>query len=88
MRLPGGAVAPAMNAGDRLVHLLADEPRRALLGAAADLADEDDAMGVGIGLEELEHVDEVHAADRIAADADARGLADAPRRELARRPRR
>ena len=49
----------------------------ALLGGAADLADHQDAVGVGVGLEELEHVDEVDAVDRIAADADAGRLADA-----------
>ena len=82
MRLPGGAVVPAMKRRDRLLHLLLDELRRALLGAAADLADHDDAVRVRVGLEELEHVDEVHAADRVAADADARRLTDAERGEL------
>ena len=83
--LAGRRRGPRDEAGDRLVHLLLDEARGALLGAAADLADQDDAVGVRIGLEELEHVDEVHAADRIAADADARRLPDAARRELADR---
>jgi hypothetical protein len=30
--------------------------------AAADLADHDDAFGLRVALEQLEHVDEVHAA--------------------------
>src|ERR1019366_10044258 len=57
-------------------------PGRALLGTAPDLADEDDAVRVRVRLEELEHVDEVHAAHGVSPDADARGLPDAERREL------
>jgi hypothetical protein len=45
--------------------------------AAADLADHDDALGLRVFLEQLEAVDEVHAVDRVAADADAGGLAEA-----------
>ena len=39
-------------------------------------------MGVGIFGEELQDIDELHARDGIAADADAGGLADAELREL------
>ena len=42
----------------------------------------DNAVRVRVGLEQLEDIDEVHAADGISADADARRLADAERREL------
>ena len=42
---------------------------------ATDLANEDDAARIRIGLEQLEAIDEVHAADRISADADAGRLA-------------
>src|ERR1700722_6776083 len=68
--------------GHRLVHLLPDELRCPLLRTAADLTDKDDAVGVLVGLEELEGVDEIHAAHRIAADSDAGGLPDPQRREL------
>jgi hypothetical protein len=47
-----------------------------LLGRAADLADHDDALRLLVGEEQLEGVDEVGALDRIAADADAGGLAE------------
>src|SRR5947207_529361 len=40
---------------DRLLHVLLHELRRGLLGAAADLADHDDAFGLGIVLEETEY---------------------------------
>src|SRR5438874_980658 len=52
-----------------LAHELSDVLSGRLLVAAADFADEDDPLGARIALEELEHVDEVHAAHRIAADA-------------------
>ena len=39
MRLPGGAVWPAMNAAIGFFMFAFDEPRRLLLGGAADLAD-------------------------------------------------
>ena len=44
---------------------------------AADFADDDDAVGVGVVVEHLQQLDEVQSFDRIAADADAGGLADA-----------
>jgi hypothetical protein len=48
-----------------------DELRRVLFGRAADLADHDDRLGGFVGQEQLEHVDELGALDRVAADADA-----------------
>ena len=62
---------------DRLGDVLADEIRGGFFIGAADLADHDDAFGLRIALKELQHVDEVHAAHRIAADADAGALAEA-----------
>ncbi len=56
---------------------MTDELRGGLFIAAADLADQHDALGLRIALEELEHVHEVHAAHRIAADADAGALPEA-----------
>jgi hypothetical protein len=50
--------------------------RRSFLGVAADLADHDDALGLGVLQEQSEAVDEVGAVDRIAADADAGRLAE------------
>ena len=53
------------------------------LGAAADLTDHDDAVGVVVSLRTaFSAVDEVRAVDRVAADADARRLADAAAGEL------
>src|SRR5262249_23755309 len=61
---------------DRLADVVLDERGRGFFVAAADLADEDDALGLRIPLEELEHVDEIHAAHRIATNAHARALAE------------
>ncbi len=55
--------------------LRADELGCPLLVGAANLADEDDLFGLGILLKQLEDVDKVGADDRIATDADGRGLA-------------
>ena len=72
--------------GDRLVrHVLLDPLCRVLLGRAADLTDDEDGVGVGVVLKELECVDEVRALDGVAADADGGRLADARVRELERR---
>ena len=62
---------------DGLGHVLGDELRRLLLGRAADLAGHDDQLGLVVGLEELEDVDERGARDRVAADADDPGVAEA-----------
>ncbi len=43
---------------------------------AADLADHDDRLRLVVGQEHLEHVDELGALDRVAADADGRRLAE------------
>ena len=70
-------------ADHRLLHVLLDVGRRGLFGVAADLADHDDGVRVRVVVEELDGVDEVGADDRVAADADAGGLADAELRQLA-----
>ena len=80
--LPAGASKPAMYATTGFVHVLVDVARRLLLLVAADLADHHDELGLGIGLELLEHVDEARADDRVAADADDRRVADAGLGEL------
>jgi hypothetical protein len=63
MRLPGGAGA-GDEADHRLGHVLGDELGRFFLGAAADLADHDDAFGLRVVLEPAQRVDEVGAVDR------------------------
>src|SRR5688572_2991228 len=57
-------------------HVAADEIGRGFLVRAADLAHHDDALGLRIAFEQLEHVDEVHAANRVTADAHAGALAE------------
>ena len=73
--LPGGRGEAGDVGDDRLGDLGGDELGGALLGVAADLADHHDQLGLGVGLVELEDVDEVGADDRVAADADDRGVA-------------
>src|SRR6266568_3979738 len=71
------------SSGDEADHRLAaavlglavDERGGRLLGGAADLADEHDRLGLGIAGQKLQNLDEFHAFDRIAADADSGGLA-------------
>src|SRR5207248_3008028 len=73
----------ACNEGDdRLAHVALDVVRRVLFRASADLADEDYCRRLGIIVEELEGFALRRADDRVAADADTRGLADAAAREL------
>ena len=76
-------LTPCDEGGDGLVrHVLLDPLRRVLFGRAADLTDDEDSVGVGVILKELERVDEVRALDGVAADADGGRLADACVREL------
>ena len=56
--------------------LIDQELRGLLFGVAADFADHDDRFGRVVGEEQFEHVDEVGAVDRIAADPDSCGLAE------------
>ena len=57
-------------ADDRLGDVRLDVVGGALLGVAADLADHDDRLGLGVGLERGERVDVRRADDGVAADAD------------------
>ena len=59
-----------------------DELGGRLFGGAADFADHDDGLGLGVVVEQAERVDVRGADDGIAADADGGGLADAARGEL------
>ena len=76
MRRPGGAVRPAMKPAvgfhAALLRLVLEELRGVFFGRAADLADHDDRLGLGVGEEHFEHVDVLGALDRVAADADGR----------------
>src|ERR1700741_283007 len=74
MRRPGGAVRPAMKPTIGFFSPLGAAPRT---GRAADLADHDDRLCRVVGQEQLQHVDEIGAVDRIAADAHRGGLAQA-----------
>jgi hypothetical protein len=55
------------------------------LGRAADLADHHDRLRGLVGQEHLQHIDELGALHRIAADADGGGLAEALARGLEHR---
>src|SRR4026207_1462879 len=81
----GGGPSPA-RAPQRPAHRRGewglDEGGGLLLGGAADLPDHHDRGRLGIGLEEPQHVDEVGAGDRIAADAHARRLPEPALGEL------
>ena len=83
MRRPGGRRLAGDEADHGLAHMLANELRGLLLGIAADLADHDDGVRVGVVIEQANGIEERRADDGIAADADAGGLADAEVRELA-----
>ena len=67
--------------GDEADHRLfaavgAQERGGFLLGGAADLANHDDGVGLVVGEEHLEDIDELEPVDRIAADPDAARLAE------------
>ena len=75
----GGAAGDETGSGftAALFGLVLQELGGFFLGIAADLADHDDRMGVGIAQEPFQHVDMLGPFDRVAADADASGLAQA-----------
>ena len=60
-----------------LLHILLDELGRGLFGRSADLADHDDGLGFRVFVEQAKRIDVGGADDRVAADADRGGLADA-----------
>ena len=78
IRLPSGAVRPAMKATFGMsARCSAAHAAAVLLGRAADLADQHDRLGVGVVREQLQDVEERRPDDRVAADPDAGRLADA-----------
>src|SRR6202040_3138219 len=66
-----------------LAHLFTDKRSRLLLGIAADFTNHHNGKRFGIVVEHANGVEERSADDGIAADADARGLADIELGELA-----
>src|SRR5262245_42941144 len=81
--------APGDEADHRLLAaapgLVLEELRRVLLGRAADLADHDDRFSCLVGEQHLQHLDELGALPRVAADADRGGLAEPLARGLEHR---
>src|SRR5262245_47153835 len=76
-RLPGRRREPGDVGEHRLRHALGDVVGRLLLRRAADLAAHDDQLGLGVGLEQFDDVDEARARHGVAADADDRRVAEA-----------
>src|SRR2546429_5370819 len=73
---------PGDETDDRLLHVGLDPFGGALFGVAADFADQNNGVRVRIVGEKLDGVEKCRANDGIAADANARGLADAELRQL------
>src|SRR5690348_3392096 len=67
---------------DRFFHVRFDPLSGGFFGIAADFADQDDSMCVGIIVKQFHHIKERCADDGVAADADAGGLPDAKTCEL------
>src|SRR5215467_10468610 len=65
-----------------LFHVGFDPCRSLFFRVAADLANQNYGVGVGIVVEKLDGIEKRRADDGIAADADASGLADAEKRQL------
>src|SRR5882757_1523413 len=61
----------------RLAHVLTDVGCGGLFVAAADFAHHHDAFGLRVRFEQFQHIDEIHAADGIAADSHAGALSQA-----------
>jgi len=62
---------PGDEGGDRLLHVVPDPAGGLLFCPAADFADQKDRLRVRVVVEQLQAVDELHADDRVAANADA-----------------
>ena len=78
MRRPGGAVRPAMKPTTGFLRLAGLENSAASSSASPPISPiMMIAFGLGVVQEQLQAVDEVGAVDRVAADADAGGLAEA-----------
>ena len=71
--------------GDRLGHSRLDELGGLLFSGAAYLANHHHALGLRIGFEHLQTVDEVGAVDRVASDTHGGGLTQLQQGELVNR---
>ena len=88
MRLPGGAVTPAMKPTTGFFMCSLTQRARVSSSDAADLADHDDRLGLRVVVEHLQHVDVLKPVDRVAADADAGRLPEAELASAGPPPRR
>src|SRR5262245_48154375 len=79
---PGGGRGPGDEPGDRLLAVILDPAGCLDLGAAADLADQNNPVSFRVGVEQLDDVEMRSPVDRVSADADASCLADVLHREL------
>ena len=68
---------PGNQTHDGLFHVRFDVLGSLFLRVAADFADHHDGVRFGIFVEQADRIEERRADNRIAADADAGGLADA-----------
>src|SRR3984957_4040682 len=73
---------PGNQSHDGFVHVVFDVSGSLFFGVAADFADHNDGLRFGVFVEELDRVDMRGTDDRIAANSDARGLADPQLRQL------
>ena len=74
--LAGGCGHTSDVGNNRLAHLVLDELGCFFFGRTTDFADHHDGLGVGVGFECLEAIDERGSGNRIATDTDACGHAD------------
>ena len=66
----------------RLSDVLAHEGRSVLFCRTTDFPNHDDGFCLGIGLKQLQGINEARPDQWIAADSNARGLSDAPGGQL------
>ena len=71
-----GRAPPGDEADHRLRHVLPDVPGGPLLARAANLADEDDGLGLRVRLEPRQAVHEVSPVHGVSADPDRGRLAE------------
>src|ERR1035438_1455304 len=78
----GRGGGPRDETGDRLPAVVPDPGGGFLFSRTADFADHDHAMRFRVGLEQFNDVQVRGAVDRVTADTDTSGLADAAAGEL------
>ena len=80
--LPGRCRDPGNISHHRFGHMIADEGSCGLFVRTTDFTHHDDAFGLRVLFEQRQHIDEVHTANRIAADTNAGTLAESELRGL------